>query len=222
MAILVREEIKSYEREIGKQSDVLAVTIRTNGGEITIICNYLGTEKKEHHEKNKEIIHSIKEEVIKVGQEGGKTLIIGDMNAHIRFEGSEEVQKTNINGSLVLDMVKELHLQIMNESERCTGRWTWGRRNQKSIIDYVIADQDMYKLVSKVWIDDEGIITTGSDHNCIEIKVNLEPDKKKRIYEPRWNIKADTSWENFRETYERTRTRKSASEYTNIDTLAKK
>ena len=83
-----------------------------------------GQQKKEHHE-NKEIIHCIKE-VVKVRQ-GGKTLIIGDMNAHIRFKGSEEVQKTNINGSLLLDMVKELHLQIMNESGRCTGKWTSGK-----------------------------------------------------------------------------------------------
>ena len=70
--MLVREEYRSYEREIPDQSDILAVTVRTTGGDLTIICTYMATEKKEHHERNRIIVQAVKRELIKQDKKVGK------------------------------------------------------------------------------------------------------------------------------------------------------
>ncbi len=206
VAIFVREDIKSYEREL-KKNDAVAVTIKTAGGFLTIVNVYMSTDKREHHEQNRELLHSIKEEMVKVKREGGQLLMVGDMNAHIQDirDQVDGGHRTNINGKLMQELMEEMELVQVNGTSKCKGRWTWGRRDKKSVIDYVIADKEVFECIEKMWIDDDGIITIGSDHNFIEVTIEMMADRKQTEYEPNWKICSDTPWENFQREYEKNR-----------------
>jgi hypothetical protein len=86
-------------------------------------------------------------------------IILGDLNGHISekdggIKGAHK--KTNINGHRIVNLVKRFKMKIMNTDCRCEGKWTWMRRDQRSVIDYVISGELGKKNITKIIIDETG------------------------------------------------------------------
>ena len=130
-------------------------------------------------------------------------VIIGDMNAHIGndsegFQG--EPSHINKNGHQLRELVKRRNLTIMNKEEICKGKYTREDPNgTKSIIDYVICNQEATGNIKKMIIDEDHLykftrykkrrgecIEVPSDHNTIllEMEKSIEGKSVKQV---RWS-----------------------------------
>ena len=99
----------------------------------------------------------MKHEAQKYQEEGFNIVILGDFNGHVtKTTCRDEWIGANFNGNLLMDMVKTCELQFINEGIKCTGKWTWMRKDKKSVIDYVTMDGVMESNLLKMVIDEEG------------------------------------------------------------------
>ena len=104
-------------------------------------------------------------------------MVLGDFNAHTK--NLEPDKKENVNGQIVNKWIDELDLMILNADEKCYGKWTRTRNNQQSGIDLVLVNRKMYEICKKMEIDEGKEIISFSDHNLIEITLNIGTRKGK-------------------------------------------
>ena len=153
----------------------------------------------------------MKYEAQKYQEEGFNIVILGDFNGHVtKTTSQDEWIGANFNVKLLMDMVKMCKLHLTNEGIKCTGKWTWMRKDKKSVIDYVTMNGVIESNLLKMVIDEEEKNWhAGSDHSLIELFLNLNVSNKKttdnipkwNINEniPKWNINENTDWHKFRE-----------------------
>ena len=103
-------------------------------------------------------------------------MILGDMNAHLELL---EDRKKDINGEMIREWMNEEDLILLNGEEKCTGVYTWGRylgedREQKSAIDMVLVNSNLYKKYREMEIDENRDVFRFSDHNLITIGVGTD------------------------------------------------
>ena len=151
--------------------------------------------------------------------EDNKVIIIGDFNAKVGCD-QEGIEGNNpevtTGGKILLNLCQRRNLTIMNKSKIAEGLWTREDPNgSKSVLDYVIANEEMKQQITKIQIDEDHeyklsrhkkqkgqIKEIKSDHNTILIKI-LEENKncqKKKLQI--WNLKNEESWKNFNEETE--------------------
>ena len=138
-------------------------------------------------------------------------MIIGDMNAHIGndlqgIEGNDS--KINKSGEILRSFTDRRDLIIINNDNKCTGKWTREDPNGgKSILDLVISNNHLMNLIKKVNIDEEHklkllrkkkkgpkYIDVKSDHNTITIEISIQKETSYNQKYKLWNIKNENSW----------------------------
>ena len=130
----------------------------------------MGVDTTENKEWNDRIEANITEDLKALQEEGMKTLLVGDFNGHI----GERSGQADRNGRRVLGIKERGDLQIMNQSPKCKGRWTWMRRGSKSIIDYVMMDPVMATALKSMEIDEKGEKwCVGADHSWIQLVIDV-------------------------------------------------
>ena len=122
-----------------------------------------------------------------------RMIVMGDMNAHIGLLG----ERMNRNGEMLAEFVDEMNLENLNET-LAEGRVTWRARNQESAIDYMLVNGRMREAVTRMWIDEDGMIDVVSDHNMLvmECEVYGRKEIKEKTRKRRWRLR-DAKWENF-------------------------
>ena len=128
-------------------------------------------------------------------------MALGDFNAKL---GSEfipnDTHERSANGDILSQIIERKELILVSGTQKCLGTWT--RQNnsneqEKSVIDYVLVNEDLYNYIDHMEIDEEktfcpfrttklknGVKTTYSDHNSIIIDFKL-----KRIALSKGNVK---------------------------------
>ena len=86
---------------------------------------------------------------------GCELLYLGDFNAHYK-KNNKSPQPQDGNAKRISKLNDELHLNIMNFSQKCEGEYTWCKKNSKTMVDYVITNENMNSNVTKMTIDDKG------------------------------------------------------------------
>ena len=74
---------------------------------------------------------------------------------------------------MVIDWINDFNLILINGDERCVGQLTWSRQNQKSTIDFVLMNNEAYKVFQKMKIDEEKEIMDISDHNLVTLELEI-------------------------------------------------
>ena len=92
-----------------------------------------------------------------------KTIVMGDMNAHITGYYSEE---TNDNGRLLLQTCREQAMAIAPFQGP-----TFERGDSKTAVDYILVDRQDYKDITQTDIWDR--LWVHSDHNILEIQKEM-------------------------------------------------
>ena len=103
-------------------------------------------------------------------------------------QGQQVSKKTNTNGKKILKLTEELDLNILNLDPRCEGEATWGRGEQSSTIDFLLANKNMTEKFEKMTIDEDQKTFDLSDHNLITAHFRTE--------QHRWN-KEETKQESY-------------------------
>ena len=148
-----------------------------------------------------------------------KVLIIGDFNAKIGTgEGGIEGNhpELSISGKILKNFNERRNLYIMNNEKITKGKWTREDPNgTKSILDYIISNEDLKPQITNIIIDEEHNYKLSryrklkgtkseikSDHNTILIKVMETKNSNKAVKNQMWNIKNPEAWENFKKDTE--------------------
>ncbi|XP_068203194.1 uncharacterized protein PF3D7_1120000-like [Palaemon carinicauda] len=119
-------------------------------------------------------------------EEDEALIIMGDFNGHLGFLGYQE---ENENGKKILEVINNKNLILLNVDEKCKGTYTWERGDQRSAIDLVLVNKEMYEYFNEMNIDEEKVKVDISDHNLIEVEVSVKAkieNYKKRILERKY------------------------------------
>ena len=104
-------------------------------------------------------------------KKGEKVIVMGDFNCKIGKQPSKS-------GKVLKQVVKESGMVVLNQHEKCEGKWTRIQGEQKSTIDYVLVDKVDGKYLKKMVIDEDKINTpyhvtregkVYTDHCAIEV-----------------------------------------------------
>ena len=163
-----------------------------------------GPQEDAPHDEKDEFFVDLKAEVECCASSNSRMLIAGDFNARLEISGNK-VEGVSSNGKQLMEVVEVYDLVVLNMQQDTEGKWTRiqkkGNAECKSVIDYLITDQDTRKITSKTHVDEEKLYTpyrtkkdsrgetlVFSDHcamtTCVEIckgtrKTKLKPQKMK-------------------------------------------
>ena len=188
--------------------------IKVNDMIIAIVYGYI--ESRTNEDKIEEWYYELEKEYIKWQDE--KILIIGDFNVHIGNDEEgikENDSKVSTGGKLLRSLLKRRNLTLMNNQPVTEGKFTREDANgKKSILDMIIANEQMVDEIGKITIDeshkyklasirkvDGKYKKNKSDHNSIVIEVKGEVHQK-NMKVVRWNMKDEEAWEEYRKITE--------------------
>ena len=109
-------------------------------------------EKGENERKNNDkLIKEINSSIQR--NENTPTIILGDFNAHIGYIGE---QKENYNGKIFNKLIEDNCLILLNGlPDICEGKYTWSSKKYKSVIDFVVMNNEMFSYLIYMNIDEE-------------------------------------------------------------------
>jgi len=100
---------------------------------------------------------------------------------------------------------------IVNKTIKCEGKWTRVNTknvNEKSILDYVFTNINLYEDIINMKIDEDrlhkltkysGKEIIETDHNTITVEINDDKPNQKREKIKAWNTKSRKGWLYYQE-----------------------
>ena len=120
-------------------------------------------------------------------------IVLGDMNAKVQINQSESgiIEGMSGNGKLLKEIVEKYQMEILNFHPVRTGKWTRIQKNkrqiEKSVIDYVLIEDNLNSRIEEVTIDEQKLYTPWrvvsgkkqrriifSDHTAIITTINIK------------------------------------------------
>ena len=157
VGILVRNDVKNKTSPhvSDRNIEIMWISIQRKTGRPLMIGVYYGQQESRTNKDEIELEMSLLREEISEMKMEGDILMAMDANSKIGLLG-ENISR---NGKLILKVFQDTGLSVLNNKEYCTGRIT--RRNtnnddEKSAIDFIVADNESSFLVKKILIDEEG------------------------------------------------------------------
>ncbi len=196
-------ELKGDYKEVEKERKW--VTIKGREKWLAIAVVYMAAEGSRYTDAkwNDMIVEILITEMDILRRMGYNVVIMGDLNGHIKYEDGgvkDGMKTTNTNGRRILKMIEKGEMRMWNKEDKCIGKWTRMRGEDRSIVDYMIGDKEITKNLKKMNIDDEGKWECRSDHVWLTAEIGWEKGvSKRKIKEGRWRIRDDTEWRGFRE-----------------------
>ena len=95
-------------------------------------------------------------------------IVMGDFNGHVGFLGSQD---RNHNGVKLSEFVERWNLIIMNCDTKCRGTFTRIESDNKSVIDYILVNEAMYKHYDSMEIDEDKLLCNLTDHVYIYVDI---------------------------------------------------
>ena len=175
----VKNEIKNICTVVKKGSDVgetLWITIDNDRVKLRLGTIYAPQESRTSKEKLKKMYDDIGIQVLKAKEKQQRTLIVGDLNCKIGDVIKGNKPEVTIGGKLLLKLAKNNNLFILNESDKCDGLWTRCEGSSRSVLDYMIVDNESNAAFEGMMIDEvrefspasyDPSGTMYSDHNVI-------------------------------------------------------
>ena len=115
---------------------------------------------------------------------GDGVIVVGDMNAKLEMDTEGNIMPDSGNGRLLLNTVCDFDLEVVNFADCCKGTWTYSKDvlgvNQRSRLDSLITDREVFKSVQELEIDEDKIF-------CPSHKTTEKGDKR-IVFEVYFNI----------------------------------
>ena len=173
----------------------LWVVMNNNQLPLRIGVVYAPQESRTAKEKYEEMYKSLDEQISMAKQNNQKLLLVGDFNCKIgeKIPGNDE--EISVSGKDFLKMIERNKLQVANTMEMCKGLWTREEGGSRSVLDYVIIDQEDKETILEMMVDEEKEFAptgksrsgeeTTSDHNTILAKFNWMIQAEKKVQIPK-------------------------------------
>ena len=142
---------------------------------------------------------------------GYRVVMLGDWNCHVGSAEGLGVDgnhgDVNENGIKFHNFLTEGLFSHINGIDRLTtGKWTRQRAGSKSILDFAVVSNEHLATVHSLFVDDQGLMGGGSDHNFLVLTLNDEFVKKTRLrFQPTkksWNNMDNVDWTVFKTNVE--------------------
>ena len=183
--------------------NIISVRVVYKHKTVRIIVAY-GLQEKEELERRKEFFTKLGIEIERTMHAGEGVLIIGDLNAKLE-QNDDKITPLSGNGVLLLELIEDMHLNVINFSPLCQGKWTYSKEVKgekiRSRLDYLLVSEDFTKSVRGMEIDEEKSMCPFhitkemgetkmiySDHNPLIVDLELIPTKTKVVKEEKWII----------------------------------
>ena len=148
---------------------ILSKEYEENGFRVVIVGTYWDVQDKE---RNKSILEGLR----RIREREDKIIFVGDFNAHM-----EEIDgRNNWNGSVLREFIKKERLINVNVTNKCRGKYTWSRNGVETVIDCFLVDENLWKEVTGMRIDENKEVDVKSGHNFMELSVGVRKKFEKR------------------------------------------
>ena len=156
--IAVHEKISHLMIEVEKKKEIeesLWVTIDNKQTQLRIGVIYTPQESRTSAEQYRTMYESITEQVSAAKQRKEKLLLLGDFNCKIGETIKGNKKEISKSGPNFLKMIRDNKLCVLNTMEKCKGVWTRAEGQCRSVLDYIVIDEDQEQAVKKITIDEE-------------------------------------------------------------------
>ena len=147
---------------------------------------YNPQESRTKKNKLKKVYQSMEREVKKAKEKKQSVLLMGDFNCKVGDAINGNKGEVSNGGRMLLEMMNRNNLTMANGTKTCKGLWTRQCGMERSVLDYIILDDNQIKHVQGLVIVEEKkmapyrrIIENGvsrmihSDHNTMMLKIDL-------------------------------------------------
>ena len=136
-------------------------------------------------------------------QEQGDVMLIGDFNAKLNINTPKYKQQQTRNGALLQEIIENTNITPLNTKEEHI-HWTRENRTnqtEKSIIDYVIVDQQLENSIRNLKVDNTNHLTLKgtkpTDHNTITLELRKNTHKQQQTTKKIWAKGNANTWNEF-------------------------
>ncbi len=178
--ICIKKELENICTVVEKSKDVgemMWMVMDNSRIKIRVGVVYAPQESRTHKDKLKVMYEKIDEQILLAKEKGQKLLIVGDFNCKVGEIIAGNKPEVSTGGKLLLKRVERNKLSILNSDVKCNGLWTRVEGKSRSVIDYVMIDEENSFALEEMKIDEEreyspiGYDKDGnpvlSDHNVI-------------------------------------------------------
>ena len=172
---------------------------------------YLPQENKATEKDISNIYKLIKKEIMEGRDKNQSLILAGDFNCKVGDTIEGNVETVSKGGKKLIKMIEEENLCLVNASKKCEGRWTRVENGKKSILDYVLIEQDDEKYMIDMKIDEEKeyapfrlkednkhIRTIYSDHNSMILRTNVLIKEVEKQVLTGWKYMTKEGYDNYR------------------------
>ena len=198
LAFVVKEEIASKVSIIDSMHEpdleTLWIKVNKGSGKPLALGAFYGMQENAQVEELDRQYNMLRTQLHQIMTEHN-VILIGDFNAKLQVEKGNIHQKVSKNGERLQEMMQSTNLEAVSlMSEQ--GMWTRvnrARPEERSIIDYVLADETSHRQIKQINIDEEGQHRLKncpgkkkkckeSDHNTfmIEMDINIQTKCEKK------------------------------------------
>ena len=194
--ILIKKELKNIVLVNEKQQEVgeiMWITITNGRTNIRLGVVYAPQESETTVTRLKEMYKKISMQIEEAKKQNQNVVLVGDFNCKVGSTVEGNTEKVSKGGKILLEMVNKQNMKIVNTSDKCQGRWTRTDGTKRSILDYVLINNEDEEMVKQMIIDEEreftpyhieGGRTIYTDHYSIKFEVNwnmrYQPGENKR------------------------------------------
>ena len=159
-----------------------------------------GPQESDHIDKINQFYENLSLQIERASLTGDPILMVGDFSAKLgKTIIKGDIHDMSNNGQKLHNMIIKYNLHVINSMEICTGIFTRVNNKiigEKSVLDYVIASDDLLRYIKNMQIDTNKQFTPWrtiksgkrfSDHNAIMLKLGVtrfhhSPKINERLY----------------------------------------
>ena len=138
-----KKEVKNITVEVNSTTEYLEslwVVINNNKVKLRIGVAYFPQEQEQNL---KEIYRILGEQVQESAKKDESIMILGDFNCKIGKEIEGNEKRVTKGGRKLMKFAEKERLKITNSLKVCSGTWTREENGVKSILDYVLVDEEL-------------------------------------------------------------------------------
>ena len=167
----------------------------------------------------KEIYKVIKQQVRESAENRESVIVVGDFNCKVGEMVKGNKKEISNGGRKLVKFAEKEGLVIGNAMEICEGTWTREEGKSKSVLDYVLFDEEMAEHIKKMRIHDNNdreispfhlrketkgkIKMVYSDHNPIVVETDLVMKQVKTEESTKRRVMTEEGWTKFRTELEK-------------------
>ena len=188
-----------------EELEICWIELNLPGNNKIFIGCYYGLQEKAEVESVTAQFEQLKTQVLMMNHKGA-VILAGDFNAKLAVKD----QNLSRNGKVMEEFLHDTRMDQLNKMSS-TGKWTRVNRkrpSEKSVIDYVITNQEGQDITYDLEIDEAGTkrlknARSESDHNTITAKIRTASRKISKKKAERWKINKESNWNAYNKKLEK-------------------